>query len=97
MSAIINISIDLTKIDKTKLKDGKYLNAQISINNETKYGNNVSMSYSQTKEQRESKEKKTYIANGKVVWTDGTILIAEKEETNQNQTNNNTEDDGLPF
>ena len=80
MSAIISLSIDLTKIDKTKLKDGKYLNTQIFINDDTKYGNNVSMAYSQTKEERDAKQPKQYIANGKVNWTDGTIKVAEKDE-----------------
>ncbi len=79
MSTIINLSIDVTKIDKTKLIDGKYLNTQIFINDETKYGNNVSMCYSQSKEERDNKAKKEYFANGKVVWTSGTIFVAEKE------------------
>jgi len=70
----------VTKIDKTKLIDGKYLNTQIFINNETKYGNNVSMCYSQSKEERDNKAKKEYFANGKVVWTSGTISVAEKED-----------------
>lgn len=91
MSAIISISIDVTKIDKSKLKDGKYLNTQIFINDETKFGNNVSISYSQTKEERDSKAKKEYLANGKVVWTDGSIKVAEKEEAKQEVNND------LPF
>ena len=81
MSAIISLSIDLTKIDKTKLKDGKYLNTQIFINDDTKYGNNVSMAYSQSKEERDAKQPKQYITNGKVNWTDGTIKVAEKDES----------------
>lgn len=80
MSTIINLSIDVTKIDKTKLIDGKYLNTQVFINDETKYGNNVSMCYSQSKEERDNKAKKEYFANGKVVWTSGTISVAEKED-----------------
>lgn len=92
MSAIITLSIDLTKIDKSKLKDGKYLNTQIFINDETKFGNNVSMSYSQNKEERESKQPKQYIANGKVNWTDGSIKVAEKDEVKVEVVN-----DSLPF
>ena len=93
MSAILSLSIDLTKIDKSKLKDGKYLNTQIFINDETKYGNNVSMAYSQTKEERDNKTPKQYIANGKVVYVNNGITVAEKEETPQ-QTK---EVDTLPF
>ena len=96
MSAIINLSIDVTKIDKSKLVDGKYLNTQIFINDETKYGNNVSMAYSQSKEERDNKAKKEYFANGKVVWTDNVIKVAEKEDKPA-QVENKQEVDSLPF
>jgi hypothetical protein len=83
MGAIIQMSIDLTKIDKTKLKDGKYLNVTLSVNDETRYDNNVSMCYNQTKDERDAGQKKVYFANGRVVWTDGVIKVAEKSaETN---------------
>lgn len=81
MSTIISGSLDLTKIDKSKLKDGKYLNVQVSVNDTTdNYGNNVSFTINQTKEERDAKEKKTYIGNGRVVWTDNVINLAEKKE-----------------
>lgn len=81
MSTLISGSIDLTKIDKSKLKDGKYLNVQISVNDTTdNYGNNVSITVNQTKEEREAKEKKTYLGNAKVVWTDNVIKLAEKND-----------------
>ena len=71
MSAIISGSIDLTKIDKSKLINDKYLNVQISVNENTdQYGNNVGITIGQTKEEREAKSKKTYIGNAKVVWTE---------------------------
>jgi len=95
MSAIINLSIDLSKIDKSKLVEGKYLNTQVFINDESKFGNNISMAYSQSKEQREAKEPKQYIANGKVVWTDNVIKVAEKEV--ENVVNEPKKDDSLPF
>jgi hypothetical protein len=83
MGAIIQMSIDLTKIDKAKLKDGKYLNVTLSVNDETRYDNNVSMCYNQTKDERDAGQKKVYFANGRVVWTDGIIKVAEKSvETN---------------
>ena len=98
MSAIIQMSIDLSKIDKSKLKDGKYLNVNISVNDETRYDNNVSMCYNQTKEERESGAKKTYFANGKVVWTDGIIKVAEKSIQNDIPAGNvSSEVDPLPF
>jgi hypothetical protein len=94
MSAILNLSIDLSKVDKSKLVDGKYLNTQVFINDETKYGNNVSMAYSQSKEQREAKEPKQYIANGKVVYVNNGIVVAEKEVNNSPKVDEN---DSLPF
>lgn len=83
MSAIINASIDLSKVDKSRIfeKDGKkWLNLSISVNDETRYGNNVGIALSQSKEEREAKTQKTFIGNGKVAWTDGSIVVATKEE-----------------
>ena len=94
MSTLISGSIDLTKIDKSKLKDGKYLQVQISVNDTTdNYGNNVSITVNQTKEEREAKEKKTYLGNAKVVWTDNVIKLAEKVDV----TSTKVENDPLPF
>lgn len=98
MSAIIQMSIDVSKIDKSKLKDGKYLNVNISVNDETRYDNNVSMCYNQTKEEREAGAKKVYFANGRVVWTDGVIKVAEKSIQNDIPAGNVTsESSDLPF
>jgi hypothetical protein len=97
MSTIISASIDLAKIDKVNIyeKDGKkYLSLQISVNDETKYGNNVSIAIGQTKEQREAKVDKTYLGNGKVVWTDGKITVADKQDQPQMKS---SQKDDLPF
>ena len=95
MSALVNFSIDLTKINKDQIIEGakgKYVNITASINDDSRFGNNVSFSLSQSKEQREAKEPKTYIGNGKVVWTDGKISLATKEEVVAE-----TESGDLPF
>ena len=63
------------------------------LGDETRFGNNVSLSDSQTKEEREAKAKKTYFGNGQVVWTNGQISVAEKEEVVESTTKN----DDLPF
>lgn len=104
MSSIINASIDLSKIDKSKIyeKDGrKWLSLQISVNdNLDNYGNNASVSIGQSKEEREAKTPKIYLGNGKVTWTDGNIYKAElvQKATNlvQGVEQQNIEDD-LPF
>ena len=55
MAGLINVSLDLSKIDKTKVKDGKYLNAIVAIGDDTnQYGQNASMYISQSKEEREA-------------------------------------------
>ena len=84
MSALINLSIDVASLPKEKFvtaKNGKvYYNFTVAINDETRYGNNVSAFDSQTKEEREAKKAKSYLGNGKVVWTDGNIVLAERED-----------------
>lgn len=73
MATILNASLNVAKIDKTKLiqgKTGKFLNVTITINDEVdKYGNNASIFESQSKEEREAKTPKNYLGNGKVIWT----------------------------
>lgn len=89
MSALISIGF--------KQKDGSYKNYTIAINDETNtFGQNVSMYEEQTKEQRDAKEKKKYIGNGKVFWTDGKIVVAEKKQAAQ-QTGTVDEVSDLPF
>lgn len=89
MAGLINISLDLSKIDKTKIKDGKYLNAIVSLGNETnQYGQNASVYISQTKEEREAKSNKIYFGNGKVVWNDGNIVNADKVKQLTNSQQN---------
>ena len=95
MSAIINASIRVDKLPKEKFVKGKdgavYYNLTISINDETRFGNNVAIMDSQTKEEREAKAQKNYLGNGKVVWTNDLIKLAEREEVTSDETND------LPF
>lgn len=89
MAGLVNISLDLSKIDKTKIKDGKYLNAIVAIGDDTnQYGQNASVYISQTKEEREAKSNRIYFGNGKVVWNDGNIVNAEKVEQVTNSEQN---------
>jgi len=83
MSAIINYSIRVDKSPKEKFVAGKdgavYLNLTMSVNDETRFGNNASIYISQTKEENEAKKQRNYVGNGKVVWNNGSIVNAEKE------------------
>ena len=99
MGTLINASIDLTKVDKSKLIKGKYLNMTVSVNdNLDNYGNNVAITIQQSKEEREIKASKTFLGNGKVVYTSGDIKVAEKQEKPLQNTSDKFKDDsGLPF
>jgi|TARA_R110000803_G_scaffold86751_2_gene153228 hypothetical protein len=84
MSSLISISV--------KGKDGNYKSYTISVSNETnKFGQNVSMYIEQTQEEREQKKPRTYIGNGKVIWTDGIIKTAERNDVATDFADNSDE------
>ena len=100
----------MSKIDKTRIskldKDGnphkngaQYYNIDIIVNDEkNQFGQDTSISTALTKEEREAKAKKTFIGNGKTVFS--------KSETTPTRTASDaasevkvkdSEDLGLPF
>ena len=84
MSSIINLSIRVDKLPKEKFVMGKdgavFYNCTLSINDDAnQWGQNVSLTDSQTKEERDAKKQKNYLGNGSVVWTDGNIKAVKKE------------------
>ena len=88
MSSIINLSIRVDKLPKEKFVMGKdgavYYNCTLSVNDEAnQWGQNVALTDSQTKEEREAKKAKNYLGNGNVVWTDGNIKAVKKETATQ--------------
>jgi len=99
---IISASIDLNKIDKAKIKPGKegakYYNLDIIVNDTANtYGQDVSISEPQTKEQRTAKEKKVFLGNGKTVWSnDPKAETAQIINEKPADSNSNAGDD-LPF
>ena len=77
MSRIISASIDLAKIDRSKITEGKngqkYYSISIAVNDEAdKFGNDVAITTGQSKEERDAKAAKVYIGNGKTVWASET-------------------------
>lgn len=68
---IVNASLDLSKIEKSKIikgKKGSYINVTMFVNDEVdQYGNNASVIVSQTKEEREAKTPRVYLGNGRTV------------------------------
>ena len=101
MAQILNGSIDLNLIDKTRIKqvtkkDGsiaKYYDISIFINDEVDQFNNIaSLSAGQTKEEREAKVPKVYLGNLKRTWASSGEPTS-KAPVQTQQTNN----DDLPF
>ena len=104
---IFNVSIDLSKIDKSKIvstdkngqpfKNGaKYANLSIIVNQEPdKYGNHMSISLSQSQEERAAKEPRVYVGNGKKFESKGGM----KPNSNFNNEPpiSNDDDSRLPF
>jgi DNA-binding protein H-NS len=98
MGQLISVSIDLSKIDKSKIVEGKngakYYNMLISVNDtKNQYGQDVSISENQSKEERESGAKKNYLGNGKTIWSGTTKQPAPSPE---GISEHSTQDD-LPF
>jgi len=100
--AILSGSINLSAIDKNKIIKGKdgnqYVNVTMLIQSESQYGNNIWITQSQTKEEREAKEKAISLGNGAVRWVGGEITVAERNEvTNAQQQPAREEVADLPF
>ena len=69
---LINLSICLSDIPKDRIKlannGKKYMNVTVQdLKEADEYGNTHSLYVTQTKEEREAKEKRTYIGRGKEV------------------------------
>ena len=98
MAELLSISIDVSKIDKSKLIEGKkgtYLNLTVSVN-DTKddYGNDVSAWQGQEEAERKSGTPKNYLGNGRKIW-EGTQKTTQKEQPKTVSINDS--DDDLPF
>ena len=87
---MINISIDVKKISKDRLKahsnGANYLSLTVDKLKEVdKFGNTHCVYESQTKEERERKDKRNYIGNGKEFVFGGQQSAKESQQT-QNYT-----------
>ncbi len=84
MASIISLGINQSKLT---FNEKGWANITIFVNDTTnEYGQNVSASMEQSKEEREQENPpaKIYVGNGRVVWTaDGTIAKADFVERNQ--------------
>lgn len=102
MARLINLKVDVTKIDKSRLYQGTkgtYLDLVVSLNDEAdQFGNDVATWQNQTEEERKNKSPKNYLGNGKTFWkSDG----QSKVNAVANQVNDAMppaeDDDNLPF
>lgn len=94
MAKLASLRLNLDKIDKSKIykgEKGNYLTLTVSINDQPdQFGNSLSAWIEQDKEERESKQAKNYLGNGKVFWSDSKPQAA--------TTSVSSEQDGdLPF
>jgi len=84
MSTLIAAYLDINKLPKEKFQktekgDQRYY-FMVSVDDKTnQYSQNVSCFDQQTQEERDVKKKREYIGNGRVIWTDGNIILAEKK------------------
>ena len=107
MASLISANIDLTKIDKSKIyegKKGKYYPITIVVNDELgQFGDAGYIQTEQTKEERDAKAPKSFLGNVKVVWTNGqNEAVTAREGEPQQQSNvetlqNIVADTDLPF
>ena len=105
MSSLSDIYLKIETVEtllKTmKAKQLKGIGITVSITDETnQYGQNINAYVSQTKEQREAKQNRFYVGNGKCFWTDGKITVAEKQASNEPAglpPSDDFETDDLPF
>lgn len=107
MALLINASIDLTKIIKSKIKTKdkngnpfknkqQYYEVTITINDSfDQFNNNVQITDAQTQEQRKAKEDRNFLGNGRVVWRNEPEAV--KAEIIDNEQINNSPTDDLPF
>ena len=99
MAKLIGASINLAKIPKDAIikgEKGQYVNVTIAVNDEeNEYGQNTSITLGQSKEQREAKEPKVYLGNGKTFWSnDGDTPAATQSAAGADF---HEDDDDLPF
>ena len=77
---------------------GIYLDLMGEVNDEVdKFGNNGGIWLGQTKEQRESKEKKVYLGNTKVIWSGEGTGSSNENATESAPVSSSKDDDDLPF
>jgi hypothetical protein len=102
MKVGINVQIDVTKIDKSRLykgAKGTYLNLTtfVDVDNKDQYDNNGFIGQSLTKEERESGNKMNILGNVDVFYTDGDSQPKNTQKVKQVMQESNLLEDDIPF
>jgi len=96
MSSLGSINLRVDKLPKENFYKGKngavYCMINLSINDDSRFGNNIAAIIPQSDEERAVKKPKEYLGNGKIYWTDGVVKVAERDEVEQVP-----DDNDLPF
>ena len=102
----INLSIDVTKLDKSRFykgKKGTYAKLTCFVDTEetSQYGDNGTITQEVSKEDRENGVKLPILGNAKVFWKDGQSGQQSQVRQPQQNNQNNGYDDGpgseIPF
>ena len=97
MSSLGTINLRVDKLPQDSFYKGKngavYCLINISINDRSMFGNNISPYIPQTEIERAEKKPKEYLGNGRIYWTDGNIKVAEKDNPEEELS----ESKDLPF
>jgi len=103
MASLLNVSIDVSSLPKEKFVKGKegkvWYEFTLSINDKSKFGNNVHAFDKQTAEERAAGKPRHTLGNGRVFWTEGVIAVAEKDDSvsQPKAAPVAVDDSGLPF
>jgi hypothetical protein len=97
MKVGLNVRINVSKIDKSKLYKGEkgvYLNMTtfVDLDQEDEYGNNGFISMEQSKEQRDAGEQSVILGNVKKFWSDGATASAPQSDMSLEEL-----DEDIPF
>ena len=102
MKVGINVRIDVTKIDKSRLykgAKGTYLDLTTFVDTveQDQYENNGFISQSQTKEERDAGQKTPILGNVKVFYTDGDSAPSNTGKVKQVMQEADFLEDDIPF
>ena len=98
----VGIKIDVSKIDKNKLyqgKNGTYLDATVFIDTgkESKWGDHGMITQSVTKDEKEEGIKGAILGNVKVFWSDTTSAPHQNTSAPHQNTSAPVPNDDIPF